>query len=55
MQENEMNAQAMAATRRTDPLYRTQKNERNPQAMATSCTNPAYRRQEKLWILIIAD
>jgi hypothetical protein len=27
---------------------RTQENERNAQAMATSCTNPVYRRQEQI-------
>jgi hypothetical protein len=35
-------------TRRTDPSYRTQENERNAQAMGTSYTDPAYRRQEQI-------
>ncbi len=32
----------------TDPSYRMQENERNAQAMATSHTNPAYRRKEQI-------
>jgi hypothetical protein len=36
------------ATRCTDPSYRMQENERNAQAMATSHTNPAHRRQEQI-------
>jgi hypothetical protein len=36
------------ATKRTDPSYRMQENKRNAQAMATSCINPACRRQEQI-------
>jgi hypothetical protein len=35
------------ATRRTDPVYRAQENERNAEAMATSRTVPEYRVQEQ--------
>jgi hypothetical protein len=37
---------ASMGTRRTDPSYRTQENERNAPAMATRCTDPSYRTQE---------
>ncbi len=42
------NAQAMAIRRTTSQSYRMQENERNAQATATRCTDPAYRILEQI-------
>jgi hypothetical protein len=48
-QEQIADTSCRRSTRQTNPPEMSaQENEKNAQAMATSCTNPAYRRQEQI-------